>query len=261
MRLVRACLVLFVALASLGVRQADALCVAPSPGGFSPRAGTPLPARAVVYLFVMKQDSEAPPSIDLDVAGAHFFAHHVATMPAYHAVRVVLAASAPEVTIEWKSGRGRPTVVRYPIGAPAPPDARVTGMTHRHHAWGCSHTNTIDVALISNAIAYRLVWSDGESVIMPATHGDLRRGDDLWRDASQGDASKHVVQIGHVDCLGYTVAPEALVVQRELRLEALFSDGSVRRFGPAHAQLGRSAVMLPRELQQTTAQRPARPRP
>jgi hypothetical protein len=117
------------------------------------------------------------------------------------------------------------------------------GVAHSRSAWSCSHTDTIDVTLTSNAIAYRLDWSDGTSAVIPADLGVLRG----WsgRDAV---ALSHRLEIGHVSCLGNTVEPQALATLREFRLAALFVDGSERRFGPAHAQIHGDVIRLPNEL-------------
>lgn len=232
----------FAMLAVFGARPIDAACLSPL-GGFSPRDGTVLPERAAVYLFVMTQDDDPQP-LALEVDGARFTAQRVATVPAYHVIRIVLTASGPEVTIRWRSRSDRTVAVRYPIGVPAPAEARVTGVSRTLHVWSCSRTDLIEVELTSNAIAYRLDWSDGTSAIVPA---DVTA---LWRRSpDDGDVvPSHRIPIGQVSCLGHTVEPSDLRMLRELRLVALFADGSSRQLGRARAQLDRQVVRLPWEL-------------
>jgi hypothetical protein len=112
-----------------------------------------------------------------------------------------------------------------------------------HFDWACSHTDTIDVELIGNAIAYRLDWSDGWSDILPADPGGLSQKDAL------DTRPRQRIRIGFASCLGDTVDPKGLATLRELRLTALFVDGSELRFAPAHARLDGHRVRLPRELQ------------
>lgn len=233
------------------------MCGSPSTG-FSPPPGTVLPASATVYLFVVNHDFERePPAIGLEVDGARFTARRIATMPQYEVVRIDLASSSREVVIRWKSEHAYDaTEVRYPVGSPAPGDVHVTGVSDTHTAWACSHTDTIDITLTGNAIAYRLDWSDGTSDVVPANLGVL------WGRYGRDEAapSSHQLALGFVSCMGDLVEPGRLATLRTFRLVALFADGSERRLGPASARLDHRTVRLPWELlRATTADGPPEP--
>jgi hypothetical protein len=244
MGLSRASLVVVAAVTLFAARSASAMCGTPSTT-FSPPTGTVLPATGTVYLFVTKMRYETPPPLRFEVDGARFTARRVASTPVYDVVRVDLVASGREVVIRWKSQKEYDaTEVRYPIGVPEPGSARVTAVTELHDAWSCSHTDSINIEVLGNTIAYRLDWSDGESDVLPALME--RRPERLL--PGHDDWMIQWIEIGYASCLGNTVDPEPLATARDLQLTALFADGSERRFPPSRARLEGRHVRLPNEL-------------
>jgi hypothetical protein len=113
-----------------------------------------------------------------------------------------------------------------------------------HDAWSCSHTDSINIEVLGNAIAYRLDWSDGASDVLPALVSDRPPrplpGHDDWM--------LQWIEVGYASCLGDTVDPKPLATARDLQLTALFVDGSERRFPPSRARLDGRHARLPNEL-------------
>jgi hypothetical protein len=243
---------LLVATAALGVAalgpvpEARASCETPKVG-FLPAPGGTLPPHPTIYVFVPRHH---PPGKLVTIEGTEASFEPVATSRAYEVVRVRVAASKPgdEFTVRWRyadifdSDRGY--LARYRIGATPPNRARVVGVTRHLDRWMCSFADAIRLELDGTAIAYRVDWRDGETTIVPAD------GDALWPAYKDAPAPGTVTatELGHLNCLGYSVDPEALARPRAFDLYALFADGSELRIGSSIAQLGDQGVRLPAEL-------------
>jgi len=214
-----------------------------------PRSGGAVPPRPTIYAFVpLRRAGESR----ITVEGAEASIESVATSPAFEVVRVRVSAHQPgaSFTVRWRgagdSEAGSGPHARYWVGfAPPPPNrARVVGVTRHVDHWMCSFADTIQLELEGSAIAYRLDWRDGQTTILPA--------DDrvLWESAGERPEPGRpaIAELGHLDCLGHSVEPEALERPRGFELYALFADGSEERIGSAAAQLGDQGVRLPVEL-------------
>lgn len=207
---------------------AHAQCMAPHVE-FSPSTGN-LPRRATIYLFVPIHDAGGAVSSP----DAKLVVKRVAISPAFHVYEIVVAANHGNVTVRYQPPRN-PSSGDQPVGAQAtyvigeaPPNtARVTDVAHVERAWGCSHTNTIQLAVEGTAIAYRFNWHSSPDVtFVPASDP----------------------QIGHLNCIGDNVEPSKLAETRGFDLHALFADGSTRQVGSAKARLDSYSVRLPMEL-------------
>jgi len=212
--------------AAPGVVRAQ--CEAPRVG-FSPSAGN-LPPRSTIYVFVPTFDAGGT----ITSSQARLIVDRVAVSPAFHVYKVVVAASSGTVTVRYQPRRAElsPSEASYRIGGePQPNTARVTDVGHLQRVWGCSHTNTIQLAVAGTAIAYRVDWDSTHTTILPASDP----------------------QLGHLNCTGDNVEPSELEELRSFELVALFADGSEMHVGSAKARLGLDGVRLPTEL---TGRRP-----
>lgn len=231
-----------------GIPEAGAICDSPE-HAVLPASGTTVPPQPTLYAF------NPHPSLEgrLVVEGAEASIEPVAAAPAYHVTRIRVHAPDPgdEFRLYWRYANGTSShPAHYQVGAtPTPNQARVVGVTHHTMDWTCSFADTIKLELQGTAIAYRVAWADGEMTILPA---DDRA---LWpAGSSRGDADAPaparvtVAELGHVNCMGHSVAPEALARSRPFVLYALYADGSEVRLGSAIAQLGKDGVRLPVEL-------------
>lgn len=240
-----------------GSRNAEAMCATPR-GGFSPRAGTVMPARGTAYLFApiwgrsLREAAgvdDPPGEPTIEVEGARYTSRVVVTSTLYIVVRVDYEATAPRISMRWRES-GEPAA-SYPIGKAAPSSANhatVVKVEHVESSWTCSHNDTIDIALDSNAIAYRLAWVDGTSTVVPA---DTQI---LWsHHQDTAEPVEQLIQLGHLNCLGHNVDPTLFASARAFQLFALFADGSEQVFRTAGAMLREGEVRLPHELLLATA--------
>jgi hypothetical protein len=229
-----------------GITEAGAMCDSPEPA-ILPAPGTPLPPDPTLYAF----DPDHNPKARLIVEGAEASIERVAESPAYDVTRIRVHARAPghEIRLYWRDGNGstsRPA--HYRVGAATPPNqARVVGVTRHTWDWTCSFADTIKLELEGTAIAYRVAWADGSTTFLPADDRVMWPGnaDDA---AALAPARITAAELGHINCMGYSVAPEALARPRPFVLYALYADGSEVRIGSAIAQLGEDGVRLPVEL-------------
>jgi hypothetical protein len=239
-----------------GISEADAMCDSPS-FGVLPAAGATVPPEPTLYAFI----ANPHPRVRLVVEGAEASIEPVATSPAYDVMRVRVHARDPgdEFVLHWRYPDGssvRPAY--YQVGATTPPNqARVVGVTRHTADWTCSFADTIKLELEGTAIAYRLAWADGSTTILPATDRVLwpapaGAGESAGERESEADAPSPprvtTAELGHINCTGYSIAPEALARPRSFVLYALHVDGSEVRIGSSIAQLGKDGVRLPVEL-------------
>lgn len=245
--------------------EAEASCAGPGPG-FSPRAGTVMPAKGTLYFFAPRYDfdptrervaeEERKRGIErsISIAGATHVARVIAETPFYYVAQIDYQASAAE--IEVKTDQRRAFSSSYPIGAAAAPNhTRVLDVSRSKSSWTCSHTNTIDIQLEGNAIAYRLEWSDGTTTVVPY---DSRVFVPLWSSSvtHSDDPSpppRQLIELGHLDCMGANVDPQLFATLRAFRLYALYADGGEQVFRLAGAMLSRDDVRLPFELLEASA--------
>lgn len=229
-----------------GITEADAMCGSPE-HTVLPAPGTPLPPEPTLYAFTPHRALEAR----LIIEGAEASIERVAESHAYDVTRVRVHARDPghEIRLYWRYPNGRTSrPAHYRVGAATPPNqARVVGVTRYTWNWTCSFADTIKLELEGTAIAYRVAWADGSTSILPA---DSRL---LWLDNPDDAAALEPVrtttaELGHINCMGYSVAPQALARPRPFVLYALYADGSEVRIGSAIAQLGKDGVRLPVEL-------------
>lgn len=227
MSLVRAWVIITVLV--VGVRSAAATCLEPFPV-LSPFSGAVLPKKSSVYLFLPQHQwgfdhtGRSPKSL-LKVVGARFTTHVVATTPIYRVVRIDLEATASTVEVTWPADSGG-TGSTYSIGDPPANAATITSVVHHYFRWAASRDNAINVRITSTAVVYRAEWSDGTSTLIPPFTSSQRE-----------TARHHVLEIGHVGCLGHIVDPVGLATPRELRLIAVFSDGTEQTIGRGMVQL------------------------
>jgi hypothetical protein len=238
-----------------GIPEAHAICDSPS-FGVLPAAGATVPPEPTLYAFIPNPH----PGMRLVVEGAEASIEPVAASPAYDVMRVRVHARDPgdEFVLHWRYADGssvRPAY--YQVGATTPPpnQARVVGVTRHTDDWTCSFADTIKLELEGTAIAYRIAWADGSTTILPADARVLwpaRAGAGAGAGAGEAEASSPprvtAAELGHINCTGYSVAPEALARPRPFVLYALYVDGSEVRIGSAIAQLGKDGVRLPVEL-------------
>jgi hypothetical protein len=234
-------------MASLGrIPEAAASCASPRVG-FLPAPGATVPPRPTIYVFIPR------PHLGerrVTVEGAEASVEPVTASRAYEVVRVRVLAHEPnqEFAVRWSdSDDADPEAghrARYRVGIAPPNRARVVGVTRHLDEWTCSFADAIKLELDGTAIAYRLDWRDGETTVVPA---DDRA---LWPSYGEAPAPGTITsaELGHLDCLGYSVDPEALARPRAFELYALFADGSELRIGSSVAQLGEAGVRLPTEL-------------
>lgn len=239
MQALYACLV--TAVLVLGAQPANAMCSDSVPV-FAPASGEVVPRRATVYLFVPSASVRSPPRDEpieraLGVEGARFVARQIMSSPAYRVVQLELFATGEQVTVRWNHD----TTAVYRVGPPSADVAKVVRLTHSKSEWTCSFQNTIDMEITGNAIAYRMDWSDGTSTVMPA--GTARFFGGAYERRTPVD-----IRVGHLNCMGYNVAPEALATLRRFDLVALFSDGAEHTIGSAEATIKDNHAVLPFEL-------------
>jgi hypothetical protein len=248
---------------SLGrIPEADAYCIPPEPTVL-PANGT-VPPQPVLYAFIpLHRDLHAGHFV---VEGAEASIEPVAETPAYDVVRIRVRARDPghRFTVHWSPsngsyafganlGRSRTSANNghsgrrffYKVGAAPPPNrTRVVGVTRNTFRWMCSSEDVIRLKFESTAIAYRVAWADDSTTILPGDVGAL------WNPYRDYGSPSRVTatELGSINCLRDSVAPEALARQRAFELYALYADGSEVRIGSSIAQLGKDGVRLPMEL-------------
>jgi hypothetical protein len=220
--------------------EADAECGSPQVG-FLPASGETVPPRPTIYVFVPH-----PGEARVVVEGAAASIEPVSKSEAYEVVRVRVLADDPghEFDVHLRSAEnpdprsGRSA--HYQVGDTPPDRARVIGVARHTHKWTCSYADTIRLELDGTAIAYRFAWRDGSTTVIPADDNVM------WPMDEAGVVTK--ASLGHLDCMGHSIDPEALASPRAFDLYALFADGSELRIGSSVAQLGDRGVRLPAEL-------------
>jgi hypothetical protein len=237
-------LVLILALCSLAQR-ANASCATPSPE-LSPPSG-PLPTNPTIYVFMPHGDELLADKLEIkDISYGtklKFRLEQVGTNDAFDTFRIVVNTEnmPPDFTVEI----GDLAKGVYSIAPTATTNrAQVTGVTHVSNDWTCSHTNSIEIALEGNAVAYQLQWDDGSTTVVPPDQQVM------WGGGGELEKStlRHLIELGHLSCIGNDVDPALFDKPRAFELYALFTDGSKHRIGAATAQLGKHGVRLPIEL-------------
>jgi hypothetical protein len=253
MRLALLCLLAAILAApALGARSASADCARPR-GEFLPPRATHLPARGVVYLIIPETPQYYTTPLDeaegalvedtLEVRGATFSARILQEDRFSTVVRIDYRATAEQMTLRWTLDTE--VLASYQIStAPSDPNrATVTAVDRLEDEWSCSYSDTIDIALHSNA--YRVAWEDGTTTFLSDQF--------FTSDPSLDTPLSQLVRLGHYSCLGYNVDPELLAEQRSFQLFALFADGTEAAFPVARTRLEDYAITLPTELVHTTA--------
>lgn len=233
---------LVVALVVAGVRVAEASCGSPHTA-LSPPSGASLPPHPTIYLF--DTDHETNILDRLSISGElsdriRFRATKLATHSNYTVHRIelgFLSVRERSIRVQWN---GAPLATYVIADDPVVDQARVVDVTHETHYWTCSFNNTIEIAVEGNAIAYQIDWDDDRTTIV----ADHRL---IWSDEANSTA---LLELGHPNCMSYTVEPELLGTARSFELYALFADGMVKRLGSSIAQLDDHGVRLPVELLQ-----------
>jgi hypothetical protein len=253
-------------IAPLGhVSDADAMCASPDPA-FLPRSGEVVPPRPTLYAIVPDRSYATAGRIMVqDVHGIDVKPQieSVSKSDAYEILRIRVPLEEPgeHFTVSWHIGAEAADAearyrASYRIGSAAPNRARVVGVTHHLDRWTCSYADTIRLELEGTALAYRFAWHDGTTTIVPGDDAAIWRHDDSDSSGREPPATTYA-ELGHINCLGLSIDPEALDKVRGFELYALFADGSEVRLGSSSAQLGEQGVRLPLELVEVPGVRPS----
>jgi len=192
-------------------RAASAECAA-VPTRISPESGAIVPADPILYVWRSPWNDGA---ITADVP--------ISVEPLNdQVVRVhVTATRAFTIAIGEESWR-------YTVGKTPPDRAMLIAGEAIASAWTCSYTRVVQLDVIGNAIAYRLELADDVTA--------LRSGDaqvaylrprleaPYLRDRGAADT----IQIGHVDCQGWSAPEDTLARGAYVKLTAIFADGRER---------------------------------
>ena len=252
-------------IAPLGhVSEADAMCASPDPA-FLPRTGEVVPPRPTLYAIVPDRAYLGEGRIAVEDGYGIDVKPQLETVSksdAYEIVRIRVPLEEPgeRFTVSWRFGGeaadAQPRYrASYRIGSAAPNRARVVGVSRHLEQWTCSHADTIRLELEGTALAYRFAWHDGTTTTVPADDGAIWRHGDSDVPGKEPPATTFA-ELGHLDCLGMSIDPEALGKARSFELYALFADGSEVRLGSSSAQLGEQGVRLPLELVDVPGVRP-----
>jgi hypothetical protein len=226
-------------------QRAAAMCGSPS-SGISPPSG-PLPTNPTIYVFIPHGDKLLEDKLEIKDTSyggkLKYRLEQVGATDAFDTFRVVV--NTDSATDGFTVKIGELASAEYTI-APATTSnrAHVTGVTHISDEWTCSHTDVIELALESNAVAYQLQWDDSTTTVVPPS-ADLMWG---GRSGAEKPMLQTVAQLGHLNCMGNNIDPDLFDKPRSFELYALFADGSTHRLGAATAQLGEHGVRLPIEL-------------
>jgi hypothetical protein len=267
-------LALFVAAALLAPRGAAAGNCTELIGGFSPLTETPMPPRGSVYLFApfrvqtstwitvsparlarayangtsedlrteLREEDLASLLPGISIEGASISMHVIAQQSYYTVVRIDYEALGPRFTLRWSRRRHfRDLVVSYPVQATAQaPYSRVTAVERPSLQSVCPAEDIFTIALDSNALAYRLTWSDRTVEVVPPKRGIFYR--------SRPVTPEHLLELGMPRCLATRADREPFDSLRTFRLTALYADGSEREFPVARARLDPYHPVLPTKL-------------
>jgi hypothetical protein len=259
-RVVIAALVCSGAMAATAPAAAE--CALPHAALF-PASGTPLPAMPVLYLFRPQRsritaEADARVSVRDAVTGAVI---DVTPRRVDRSVGLeVWAVYVPAVErLIDVSGPGFPSA-RYRVGGQMGAGRRraaIEGVAYESRHWPCSYTEAVTVTGRGNPAAFRLEWLEGDEVraaYLPPSMDALWRWDDATVVERLGASISEIVAppvnltIGHQSCLGHTVDPEVLAREREMRLVAVFADGSREPIGAAPIRVDRIGMTVPRAL-------------
>jgi hypothetical protein len=238
-----------------------AMCALPNAALF-PAAGTPLPAAPILYLFRPRRSwTPQPDSAEVTVRDATTGAAidvRVRRQDRGGALDVFSVHVDTEQRVIEVSGPGFPTA-RYPVGNHDEHGRRhavIERVDYRSHHWSCSFTEAVTVAGRGNVAAIGLEWLDGDQVhvayLPPQLHALWRWDDDATLIERLGAPVSELVpppielSIGHVSCLGHIVDPAVLAREREVRLVAVFADGSREPLGAAPIRVHRIGMTVPR---------------
>jgi hypothetical protein len=248
MRAIVVALVLFAA-TSATARAAHATTYASPVPTFSPAPGSALPADPTLFLFVPVWwlDDVAPQiSVrDADTGATVPFTAGALTRSGRLAVQQLRLVARNQV-IELRYNRFS-APLRYWVGASPRLERREVAIDDVRYVVdrsACSYTDGARIEGTGNAIAYRVEWFAGKhrAVTLPPSTRAMYDG---WRDddapatpaetvraRAQLAASGRVeLLLGHASCFGDLVDPAAFREQQEIRLVALFADGSSQLLG------------------------------
>jgi hypothetical protein len=227
-----------------GARAAHAEC-SDARSALFPLDGT-LPANPTLYLFVADQRMPELRIADDDGLPVGSRIEPIGGEGALSVYRVQLFRDHGEVDIVLGDGDLAPRR-HYHIerGHQVDPRTVIARVRLDDYDWPCSFTHAVDLEVQGEAAAYRLVWyrgdHTGEALLPPATAA-------LFQYRGAPPPEKLEVQIGHVSCLGLTVAHEVYDDGAYVQLSALFSDGSEMRIGDGTIGLARTDAVVPSNL-------------
>jgi hypothetical protein len=247
MRAIAVALVLFAA-TSATARAAHARSYASPVPTFSPAPGSALPADPTLFLFVPVWWLDDAPQIsvrDADTGAKVPFTAGALTRSGRLAVQQLRLVARNQVIELRYNPFSAP--LRYWVGASPRLERREVAIDDVRYVVvrsGCSHTDGARIEGTGNAIAYRVEWFAGKhrAVTLPPSTRAMYDG---WRDddapatpaetvraRAQLAASGRVeLLLGHASCFGDLVDPAAFLEQQEIRLVALFADGTSQLLG------------------------------